>query len=257
MTLSPADTLHIIQNRLDRSIPVPRIIEELLPFTHADAMTWARRLPFWDEFRGQHSGQAVALARVVSKRTMREFSLKFGEDGRVVEDKPPQARSSDKPTKTFTMPIGDETVEVRYTEFCLPHCGDDNFYFLGAELPLPIDPSSEMFRGRKAHPLSATGYWSQYVPHDAVEACGGPERCAALLAEAKVRGEDNKFEAVFKGEWPSRKPSQRRPPRRRTLAAGDSGPPLVMGEHTAAVVEERQEEPKTPGPMPRQKELFS
>ncbi len=154
------------------------------------------------------------------------------------------------------MQLGEDTLEVQYTHFCLPTSGLDNFSFLGAEPPPPADPSSEAFRGRKPHALSASGYWSQHIPHDFVEACGGPERCAALYAEARLRGQDKQFEAAFKGEWPGARSSQRRKPGRRTTAA-EAGAAPVIGEHTKAIVEQRQEPDKKPDTPPRQREMFS
>jgi len=250
MTPSPADTLQIIQNRLDRSIPIAQIIEELLPFTLNDAKAWARRLAFWDEMRRECSGQAIALARVVSKRTMCEFALAFDRDGRVVEEKEIRPRPSKEiPDKIFTMRIGDDTVEVRYTQHYQPVFREDHFYFLGEELSPPPDPNTGCFLYRKPNALSNTGYWSHFASHDAVEAAGGPEQYVALLAEAKQRGKDKDFELVFTGERPVAHGERKRPIRRRSANQ-------VVGEHTAAVAEEREPETQQQKP-PQQKELFS
>ncbi len=235
------DTLRQIQDRLSRlshrGAPAD-LIAELLPSTRAEAVTWARRTAGWDEYRGRYPGQAVAVARVVSRRAMRAFDLTLTEDGRVLDRhaeglpfRPPE------PTRVFPLDVGGEAVKVEYTAEYFPRSGQDHFYFVS-----PHEPS-------QPHPLSETGYLSHFALHDAVEACGGPEAYAALFAEARLRGAEKEFAATFEGAWPEVKKPRRR------KSAGERGPPPVVGEHTAAVAQERQAEASVTRP-PRQGELF-
>lgn len=102
--------------------------------------------------------------------------------------------------------------------------------------------------------MSTTGYLSQFVPRDAVEACGGPKAYAALFAEARLRGEEDVFKATFEGTGPEAKQPRRRkasPP-----ASAPTGEQLpVLGEHTAQVIAE-QEGQKAPSQPPHQRTLF-
>ena len=59
------------------------MIEELLPSTRTEAVAWARWMTAWEEYRGSYPDQVIGLARVVSARAMRAFSLTLSEDGRV------------------------------------------------------------------------------------------------------------------------------------------------------------------------------
>jgi hypothetical protein len=234
------DTLRRIQDRLGRGDPPARVIEELLPLTPDEAVGWARRLPAWDEYRGPFQGQAVALARVVSRRAMRAFGLAFSEDGRVV-GRPREGRPwpAPIPVQTFRLAAGGEELGVEYTPDYFPGGGTDHFSFVSPHQP------------PRPHRLSETGYLSQFAPHDAVEACGGPRAYAALFAEARLRGQEKAFNATFEGEWPEGK---RRRRKKAAPAAGEGRPP-VLGEHTARAVG-GQGPPKPGEGPPRQGMLF-
>jgi hypothetical protein len=73
-----------IHNRLTEGAALARIIEEFLPHSHSEAVAYARRLPLWDEYRGQFPSQVVAIARILSRRGMSQFGLILDHDGRVV-----------------------------------------------------------------------------------------------------------------------------------------------------------------------------
>jgi hypothetical protein len=239
----PHDTLQRIQERLSQGLTPQQVIEQLLPRTHGDAMTWAGRLPGWDEYRGQYPAQTVALARVISRRAMRTFGLTLSEDGRVVDGhhkgKP---CPTPKPSLAFRLAIRGEELQVEYTPDYFPNAGKDNFSFIS-----PHDPP-------QAHCLSETGYLSQFAQHDAVEACGGPEAYAARFAEARLRSEEKEFTAAFEGQWPEGKQSR---PKKASLPAA---PPVrdqlpVLGDHTAKVIVEQEAKKPTSEP-PRQRTLF-
>jgi hypothetical protein len=238
------DTLRRIQDRLGQGATAARVIEELLPRTPDEAVSWARRLPAWDEYRGPYQGQAVALARVVSRRAMRAFGLAFSEDGRVV-DRPREGRPwpAPIPVQTFRLAAGGEELVVEFTPAYFPGGGTDHFSFVSPHQPA------------RPHCLSETGYLSQFAPHDAVEACGGARAYAALFAEARLRGEEKAFNALFEGEWPQEKrPRRKKAPPPPPPGAGEGRPP-VLGEHTARVVG-GQEPPKPGEGPPRQGMLF-
>lgn len=237
--MTPAEALTLIQTRLATEPPVV-LIEQLAPRTHAEAVTWARRLPLWDEYRGEFPDQAVSLARAVSRRAMREFGLVFDAEGRVVEQKSAQPP---KPRETrFPMRIGEQKIEVRFQPGYFS--GTDLFSFVGQEIvPPDTHPVSVLLGSHKPHALSGSGWWSHYAPHDVVEACGGPGQYAALYAEARLAGEEKAFEAVLNGTRPEEKASSRK-----------ASPAPVIGQHTAALVEVKHEERREPA---RQKELFS
>ena len=239
---TPSEILQQIQDGLVSSTPA-QLIEKLLPFTDAEAVTWVRRLPFWEEFRGEFSGQAIAVARLVSLRSMREFGLAFDRQGKVVPEDQPFGYV-EKPTSIFPLKIGEDTVNVRYTRYSFPYYGKDSFSFVGERLP---DHPKQNYSGCKPHSLSSTGWWSITVPHDAVEAYGGPEAFAALYAQAKLRGEDKEFEAVFEGNRQQSKPKYKR----KAAKPIETEKP-VIGEHTAHVV---QEQTSQAGPG-MQKSLF-
>lgn len=203
------------------------------------------RLAVWEEHRGAVSGQAVAVARTVSRRAMREFGLSFDAEGRIVERKPTPPQWKDELIHAFPMRIGEETVEVRYTR----NPGIHWISFVGQELPPPGEgePPRSIMNRHKPHPLSDSGWWSQAMFPDAVEAVGGAEAFAALLVQAKLAGREKEFMEQFEGRHPDvkRKKGGKRPVQR---ASAESMP--VLGEHTAAVAEERQaREPQVEAPQ--------
>jgi hypothetical protein len=246
MTFAPSETLQHLQDRLGRSAAPARIIEDLLPRTRADAVAWVRRLPLWDEYRGQYPDQVVALARVISRRAMREFDLAIGEDGRVLERvREGTPWNTPAPALTFPLAVGGEEVRVEYTREYFPRSGQDHFYFVSPHTP------------PRAHPLSETGYLSQFIRHDTVEACGGPHAYAALFAEARLRGEEQELAATFEGRPPEGKPPRRKRPEPVASPAREQMPPaVVLGEHTAAVVQEQLGPGQPVQPPPRQGMLF-
>jgi hypothetical protein len=238
------DTLQHIQERLRQGLVPQQVIEELLPLTRTDAVTWTRRLSAWEEYGEQFPAQVVALARIVSLLAMRAFGLSLSEDGRVVERlREGKPGRTPKPSLTFLLAVGGEEVRVEYTRDYFPCGGKDYFYFVSPQTP----PAP--------HPLSATGYLSQFVLHDAVEACGGPKAYAAMFAEARLRGEEEVFKAMFEGTG-----SEAKQPRRRkafpSASLPRSGEQLpVIGEHTAQVIAE-QEDKKATGQPPRERTLY-
>ena len=241
------DTLREIQDRLSQGLVPQQVIEELLPLTRSDAVTWTRRLPCWEEHDGQFPFQVIALARVISRQAMRAFDLKLSEDGRVVDGRREGERRQQLQTQpaslTFPLALGDQEMRVEYTCDYFPDRGIDLFYFVS-----PADPP-------QAHALSASGYLSQFVPHDAVEACGGPEAFATQFAEARLRGEENQFKAIFEGAS-----LQEEQPRRSAASPPVSSPTgkqlPILGEHTAQVLAEQKPKKKTTSRPPRQGTLF-
>lgn len=130
------DTLKHIQERLSHGLGPQQVIEELLPQTRTDAMTWGRRLPGWEEYGGPFPAQVVALARVVSLRAMRAYRLTLNEDGRVVERRrEEQPWKPQKPSLTFPLALGGEEVRVEYTADYFPDGGKDHFYFVSPQNP--------------------------------------------------------------------------------------------------------------------------
>lgn len=244
---SPASVLQSIQDRLAQDDVLP-IIEQSMPRTLTDAITWARCLPFWEEFKGQFPDQAIAVARVLSRRAMKEFGLAFDDQGRVVEKKHiKRAAHVGKPTSTFPLQIAEETVQVEYTEQYFPNSSTDSFSFIGQ----PIEPPPDGIFKHKPHPLSETGYWHSYASHDAVEAVGGAQKYAQLLGAAKLQDREHEFQAILEGESPEIETRRKKP-----IIYTDHP---VIGEHTAAVVEERQD-PEKPVKQPEkhhQGELFA
>jgi hypothetical protein len=241
------DTLQRLHDSLSQGIPPTRLIEELLPRTRADALAWARRLPLWDEYRGQFSDQVVALARVISRRAMKAFHLSLTEDGRLRQPHAEgKALPAPQPSLTFSLTINGEKIRVEYTHNYFPRSGDlkDNFYFV-----IPHAPP-------RAHPLSETGHRSQFALHDAVEACGGPQAYATLFAEATLRGEEKPFAATFEGEWPdAEKPRRATAPKPVLPPAAEKMNQPVAGEHAAKVTAER-DEPAPTATRPQQRTLF-
>src|SRR5262249_18699152 len=153
-----------------------QIIADLLPQTRPGALTWAQRLPGWDEYRKQFSGQVIAIARVVSKRSMRLHGLAFDDEGRVVDSRSLIERNThhQKASRYFPLRIGDDTVTVEYTPGYFVKAGTARFAFIGDPLPADVKPIS-MIHLHKAHALSDTGWHSHVASRDAVEAAGGPE----------------------------------------------------------------------------------
>jgi hypothetical protein len=241
---SMLDTLQRIQERLSNGHALKEVIEDFQPHNSADAAIWCRRLPAWDEYRGQYSPQVVSVARIISLRAMRTHGLMLSEDGRAVK-KPSYIATpwlTPEPSLTFCLTIRGEQLRVEYTPDYFPTGGQDNFYFVSAQgAPQP-------------HCLSSTGYLSHLAPHDAVAACGGPEAYAALYAEAVLRGDVKEFETLFVGKWPETKTPRRSKTSRQTTSPVAEQLPVV-GEHTAQVIAE-QEGKKTTSQPERQRTLF-
>jgi hypothetical protein len=188
---SQEETLRRIQERLGQGVRPAAIIEEMMPPTREEAFPWSCRLAGWDAYRNCFPAQAIALARLISRRAMKEFRWMMREDGRVVERRAERKGwKTPKPAASFPLMVGGEEVRVEYTKEYFPNSGIDLVYFVS-----PHDPPS-------AHALSETGYFSRFVPHDAVEACGGPQAYAALLAEAILRSEEQRFIEAFEGPLP-------------------------------------------------------
>ena len=239
------DTLQQIQERLSRGQVPQQVIEELLPQTSAGAVTWARRLTGWEEFGGQFPPQVVALARLISRRAMRAYTLTLSEDGRVI-DRTREGRVWQRPPPalTFRLAVQGQELRVEYTPDYFPNGGRDLFSFVS-----PHEPP-------QSHGLSETGYLSHMAPHDAVEACGGARVYAALFAEARLRGQEQAFSATFEGAKAERK--QRRGKKTfQPVSAPETvvEPSPVLGEHTARVMGE-QLETQVPEKPPRQSTLF-
>lgn len=196
--MTPEATLQQISTRL--ADPTD-LIDELMPQFPVDAICWVRHLTVWDGFRGQFPDQAIAIARVISHRAKREFGLSVTNDGRVIEgeEKP---RINPAPDETFTLSIDGHPVKVDYTAWYFPALAKDSFQF-----------------SAESNPLSPSGHWHEFAPHDAVEAVGGPEKFAAMYAEAKVAGSEKKFMEGFEGRPPEGKPRKRK----------------TVGKHTAKV----------------------
>jgi hypothetical protein len=232
--MTPPATLDQISRRLTDTPPL-ELIDTLMPIFASDAITWARRLPHWDEFRGQYPDQAVSLARVVSRRAMREFGLAMTDDGRVVERHAPMPRPV--PEMTFPLVVAGQEVQVHYARSYFPSTARDGLSFTA-----------------ESNPLSESGHWHQFIDHDAVEACGGPKAFAALYAEAKLTGRANEFIDQVEGRLQEGNRPHRKKPKR-----ADRPAIPVLGEHSAAVMEAResnageQTEPQQPV---KQRQLF-
>jgi hypothetical protein len=80
-------------------------------------------------------------------------------------------------------------------------------------------------------PAASPEQWclSQFASRDAVEACGEAESFAALLAEARLRGEEEAFVAVFEGTRPEAQPNRTAD---RKPEDSTQSPSPVIGEHT-------------------------
>jgi hypothetical protein len=213
--LSCGQTLGRIQERLSQGASAIVVIEEMMPRTRDEALSWGRRLAVWDEYAPQYPAQAVALARIVSRRTMREFSLTLRDDGRVVEkSREPIPWQTPMPTLTFPLELAGEPVQVEYTPEYFP-CGY-------------IDMLSFVTRCR-----------THLVPSDVVEACGGPQAYAVLLADAILRGEEKQFKETFEGAFPKEGQHQRRQAKK---------PRPAPGGHAARVIAEEEKPPGLPPP---------
>ncbi len=212
MQPTPIIFLANIQQGLARGASPIELIDALQPKTAFGAEEWIRSLPMFSPYEYLHSQQVVSIARIIAKRAMREFSLKLTEDGRVIDanQKRPDW-STPKPTTKFTLKLAGEEINVEYTKgyFC---DGTDSYSFTGK----PGQP----------HCLSETGFWSKPVPGDAVEACGGAEAYAVLVAEAKLKGETGELDAIFEGEWRETRACRPR----------EKKPPAMIGQHTAQVI---------------------
>jgi hypothetical protein len=230
--LTSEETLKRIQEWLAHGVAPAVIIEELLPQSCDDAFCWARRLSGWEEYQRQYPAQVIALARVISQRAMRQFGLTLREDGRVVEQ-PEEGKpwKTPKPAALFRLEIGEEAVRVEYTPGYFPNADTDLLYFVSLH-----DPPW-------ANALSDTGYYSCFVAHDAIEACGGPEAYAALLAEAILRGEEKAFTEAFEGQRPETDRQRRQQANR---------PAPAPGGHAERVSADPEASPQPP----RQRMLF-
>jgi hypothetical protein len=249
---SSQDILQRIQDCLAQGTKPAHIIADLLPQARTDALTWAQRLPGWDEYRQQYSGQIIAIARVVSKRAMRLHGLAFDDEGRVVDSRSLVERNTgiEKPHRRFPLHLGADTVTVEYTPSYCARSGEDRFCYIGDPLPADVKP----LHSHKAHALSDTGWHSHRASHDAVEAAGGPEAYAAQYAEAVLQETDHELERVFNGPKLGADPRpwrQRHPKTVSTSAATTE--PAALGEHTAQVIEDRAAKQQ---PEPQQRLLF-
>ena len=227
---SQEEILRHIEKRLSQGVAPAVLIKEMLPRTRDGALSWGRRQAVWDDYRREYPAQAVALARIISQRAMREHGLTLRKNGRVVKQ-PAEGKGWKPPTAIFPLVIGGEELRVEYTAQYFPNDDTALLYFVS-----PHEPA-------KAHPLSETGYHSCFVPHDAVEACGGPQAYASLLAQAILRGEEQGFIEVFEGALPVTDPRRHRKENR---------PAAEPGGHAERVMVE-QEKPQEP---PRQRMLF-
>lgn len=108
--MTPEETLTCIRGRLAAGDRPAAVIGQLLPRTRDEAVTWARRLSVWDEFRDRYGARAVGVARVVSRRAMREHRPTLTEDGRVADGRHP-ARRPQRPSCDFPLPGGEARVE--------------------------------------------------------------------------------------------------------------------------------------------------
>jgi hypothetical protein len=238
-TIHNEQTLKRIQDRLGQGVAPAQIIEELLPRTRDAALSWARRLAGWEEYQQAYPTQVIALARLVSLRAMREHGLMLRDDGHVV-DRPREGKpwKTPQPALTFRLNVGGEEVRVEYTPGYFPNSGTDNFYFVSPHQP------------PRSHALSETGFWSQLVYHDVVEASGGPQAYAAQFADAVVRGEAEKFTAALEG-MPPEGVRTRHSKAPRPQLVGEPPPP--PGEHSAKLIAREEEEPRK---RPKQGMLF-
>jgi hypothetical protein len=207
-------TLQAIQNLAATEEPA-HVIDRMLPRTTTGAVTWGLRLAAFEEYRGHFPYSVIGLARVVARRAMQEHALILTHDGRVIE-RPHQVQSGGPPTSRFILKLRNEAVCVDYTHNYFSGQALDHFQFRSSD-----EPARPM-------PLSETGWWSQFVHHDVVEAFGGPEAFATALADAQLAGRDDEFMEVFEGKWSE---SARRKPNEKPKRD-------VVGKHTREVVDE-------------------
>jgi len=230
--LSQEETLRWIDERLNHSAAPPAIIKEMSPRSRDEAVSWGRRLTGWEEHLHAFPAQAVALARVISRRAMQQYRLVLREDGRVV-GRPGEGRpwKTPRPDVTFRLAIDGGEVQVEYTKQYFPNSGTALLYFRS-----PHEPA-------RPHPLSETCHLSRFVSPDAVEACGGPHAYAALLADALLQGREKDLTEAFEGTPPEAQRLHRRP----------ENPPITKpGGHAERVI---AQEAKTKEP-PEQRMLF-
>lgn len=204
-----------IRDRLTAREPPQDIIESLVPRTPAEAEAWGRRLPLWAEFTPEYGDQAVALARVVSKRGLRRHRRTLDRDGQIIPGtgfcdlyRPPPGRPV-----AFTVAMEGVPVRVEYTPSYTR--GHDHFQFTG-----PGDPPA-------AIPFTGSAHWSLFAPGDAVAAVGGAEAFVHTYVAAGAE-RDRLFRATFEGDFPK-----------------EAKP--VKGKHTAKEVE-RSAPPNSPPP---------
>jgi hypothetical protein len=235
---SSEETLERIQARLGQGAGPAIVIEELMPRTRDVAISWGRRLAGWDEYRHAFPDQVIALARLISLRAMRAFGLTLREDGRVV-DRPREGKHwrTPEPSGTFPLTIRGEEVRVAYTPGYFPNASTDVVAFISPHDPL------------RPHPLSETDFHSRFVPRDVIEACGGPQAYAALLAEALLCGEAEEFTASLEGSPPGR---NRTRGRQAVQPESEGGAQPTPGRHAKRVVAE----PLAGGGPLRQRTLF-
>lgn len=211
MQPTPIIFLAQVQQGLARGTTPIELIDVLMPKTPLGAEEWIRCLPIFSGHQYLYSEQIVAIARIVAKRAMSEFSLKLTGDGRIVDTRQKCHRKTPEPSATFKLKLAGQELDVEYTSGYFPD-GTDLY----------------AFTSNKPHCLSNTGYWSKLVPDDVVEACGGVEAYAVLIAEAELKGESDELDAIFEGDSPdTRKPKTKKMP--------------VVGQHTAQVVQQPSE----------------
>ncbi len=219
----PKLALQAIRDALQRPTAPLTVIEEHQPRSADETLTWARRRALWDDYHGQFSDQVIAIATVLSRRAMRQLGLWFAEDGRLREARPePLGQRPHEPADSFTLTVQNVPVRIEYSTDYFPLAGLDHFTYRSLD-----DPP-------KPHPLSETGYRSQFVPAEIVAACGGPRAYAAQYADAKARGQEADFLSAFEGTKPANKQGRRARNSGRNAEAAT--PPPVVGEHTAKVV---------------------
>jgi len=224
-TRSPQETLLSIQQRLSQAATPAAVVEEMLPRSRDEALLWGRRLSGWEEFRGRYPDQAISLARVISRRAMQQYRLILRQDGCVVESRAEgKGWKTPRPAASFPLKVGGEEVRVEYTTRYFPNDDTALVYIVS-----PHEPP-------QAHALSETGHYSRFVPHDVVEACGGPQAYAALLADACLRGREKEFTEAFEGAPPAAEPKRHRP----------ANPPIAEATGYVGRVMADKEKPKEP-----------
>jgi hypothetical protein len=256
MVTDPLATLRHIADRLAQGANPADLISELLPKTTHDVLTWARHLSLWEAYP-QAGQRAIAVARIVSRRVMRQDGLIFDDEGRVVDGLAlAKAMTAVKrANRHFKLPIGGAPVSVDYTEGYCPKARQNLFSFIGEPRQRAQGETPGPMNQYKPHALSETGWLSHYAAHDAVQALGGPEAYARQFAQEVLEARDHEFEAVFIGPKEGSLPRKKRPFKmmrdNEEATATESRP--VIDEHTAALEEEPQQQPDSPL---RQGQLF-